>query len=159
MQLLTKTIQYMHVQELVKSTLRKFCLINVYASNLLAERFILWEDMRNLIVQESWLVVGDFNNVMVVEERESGCASLVQEMQPMIDCVRECGLVNMRGRGRHFTWTNNTIRSKIDNVLINERWIEEYPEVVAHFSAECLSDHAKSLICLSQSTGKRKHCF
>lgn len=106
MQLLTKTIQYMHVQELVKSTLRKFCLINVYASNLLAERFILWEDMRNLIVQESWLVVGDFNNVMVVEERESGCTSLVQEMQPMIDCVRECGLVNIRGRGRHFTWKN-----------------------------------------------------
>lgn len=105
------------------------------------------------------MVVGEFNNVMLVEEMEGGSTPLVQEMQPFVHCVQECGLLDMRGRGRYFTWSKNTIRSKIDKVLIKEEWVEMYPEVEVFYTAECLSDHTRSLLSLSQHTRKRMHLF
>lgn len=74
----------------------------------------------------------------------------------MLDCLQECGLEDMRCRGRHFTWTNNTITSKIDRILINDKWIEEHAVVVADFATESLFYHIKSIIVHMHLTPRRR---
>lgn len=83
----------------------------------------------------------------------------VQEMQPFADCLGGCGLVDMRSRWRTFTWTNNTICSKIDRVLVNEALVDSYPEVELWFKEEGLSDHTRLIITMSNQPRKRAHCF
>lgn len=117
-------------------------------SNLLSERLVLWDDLRKLRVTAPWMITGDFNNVLRAKEREGGNTPSIQEMRPFVECLEDCGLTDMRSRGRTFTWTNNTIRSKIDRVLVNEGWIDVHPDVEAHFTAVGLSDHTKSPIRL-----------
>lgn len=105
------------------------------------------------------MVVGDFNNVLTIEEWQGGNVPSTQEIQPFAYCLGAYGLVDMRSRGRSFTWTNNTIRSMIDRVLVNEQWVEEFPEVEAWFQSESLSDHTRSHINLDTQPRKRKFCF
>lgn len=114
--LLGRTDQYIHLRVQMKATLQQFFLTIVYASNAAAERLVLWDDLRNLTTHDAWLVGGDFNNVLRPDEREGGQHPLESEFAPFADFLGDCSLEDMRGRGRFFTWTNNTIRSKIDRV-------------------------------------------
>lgn len=70
---------------------------------------------------------GGFNNVLRPEETEGGSTAQIQEYGPFADCVESCELDYMRSMGHFFTWSNGTIRSKIDRTLINLKWMELFP--------------------------------
>lgn len=143
---LAKNSQMMHFRVMIKSTLQQFMLTVAYASNQLSDRLFLWDDLRKLQHRMPWIVAGDFNNVLRVEEREGGNVPSVQEMQPFANCFTDCGLTDMRSRGRKFTWTNNDIRSKIDRILVNEAWLDDFPAAETWYQAEELSDDTKSVV-------------
>lgn len=67
------------------------------------------------------------------DEREGGITPLVQEYGPFAELVDDKGLEDMRSTGRKFTWTNGSIHSKIDRVLINVQWIDIFPHIQAEF--------------------------
>lgn len=100
-----------------------------------------------------------FNNVLRPTEREGGQVPLPAEYEPFADCLTECSLEDMKARGRVFTWTNNSIRSKIDRVLINDMWMHNYPYAEVEFQAELLSDHTRSVIQLTHEIRKRRPQF
>lgn len=55
--------------------------------------------------------------------------------------------------GCHLTWTNGVVWSKLDRVMVNDRWIQEGREIYAHFLPEgCLSDHSPSITTIGVTT-------
>lgn len=102
---------------------------------------------------------GNFNNVLKPGEREGGQEPLEAEFEPFTDCLCDCSLEVMRGKGRFFTWTNKTIRSKIDRILINPKWMETFPEMETFYTSEQLSDHTRILFQFTKDSRKRKSCF
>lgn len=131
----------------------------VYASNNAAERLTLWDNIRSLQTDDVWIVGGDFNNMLRIGEHVGGHDPLESEFEPFADCLSDCSLEDMRGRGCFFTWTNKTIRSKIDRVLVNPKWMETFPAVKVFFAQEQLSDHTRSIVQFNTKNRKRKTCF
>lgn len=138
---------FIQLELVCKSTQGRFALTVVYAPNELAERYALWDRLCTLSrsVLGPWLVMGDFNNVLTVEERIGGLQPNV-ELMPFKECLSECGLEDMHSSARVFTWNNGTIWSKIDRALINEAWIRDFSGVEAYFAPENVSDHSPILI-------------
>lgn len=52
-----------------------------------------------------WIVLGDFNVVMNMDERV-GSRVRLHEVADFIECVEQCELADLEQRGRFFTWTN-----------------------------------------------------
>lgn len=58
---------------------------------------------------------------------------------------------DMRYYGCQFTWTNKhedgtRIFSKLDRVLVNELWVDRFPDAETKFIEERLSDHCPALV-------------
>ncbi|CAI9089563.1 OLC1v1024154C1 [Oldenlandia corymbosa var. corymbosa] len=70
----------------------------VYGSNQGGEREELWETLIGLsgTVDGSWVVIGDFNNVMQREERLGGHGVSLTEIQGMRRCIEECEMQDIK---------------------------------------------------------------
>lgn len=71
-------------------------------------------------IQGPWAVMGDFNNVLNVEERV-GSKVTVAEIRDFKYCVEICQLQDLKSSGSYYTWTNKQqgeerVVSKIDSV-------------------------------------------
>lgn len=66
----------------------------VYAKNQLVNRRDLWMNIKGLAntIQDPWMVIGDYNNVLTVADRMGGC--LVQKVKyiDLKDMMNEVGL-------------------------------------------------------------------
>ena len=60
--------------------------------------------------------------------------------------------------GCYFTWTNNTVWTKLDRVLVNSKWWNADFSGLAHFLPPgCLSDHSAAIVPIFyQGVGKKK---
>lgn len=74
-------------------------------------------------IQDPWVVIGGYNNVLTVEDIMGGC--LVQEVE-YVDLeyiMNEVGLFEHAINGNHHTWSNKhnnwTIYSRIDRAICN----------------------------------------
>ncbi|KAJ8419335.1 hypothetical protein Cgig2_017699 [Carnegiea gigantea] len=69
---------------------------------------------------------------------------LVSDIRDMRDFMESCELQEMRCIGPYYSWTNKTIMSRIDHVLINDVWNDLY-------DANSLSDHIPLVVQFLQS--------
>ncbi|GJY73859.1 RNA-directed DNA polymerase, eukaryota, reverse transcriptase zinc-binding domain protein [Tanacetum coccineum] len=75
--------------ETIPCKVKIFCSF-VYAANTAIERRNVWNDLcmaKNVIVNHSWLVMGDFNVTMDCNEHSFGGLAITRDMQEFIDCV------------------------------------------------------------------------
>ena len=102
-------------------TAKYFYFTLIYGSIDDAERIQLWSILKSYedCMTEPWLIGGDFNNVLAIDERVGGNTPLA-EIRPFKDCIEACGLQDLQFTGNFYTWTNRQIFSKIDQVLINQ---------------------------------------
>ncbi|KAJ8429857.1 hypothetical protein Cgig2_023094 [Carnegiea gigantea] len=73
------------------------------------------------------------------------------ELEDLNNLFHTCELQEMRWTGDYYSWTNKTIWSRIDRVLINAYWFEPFDFTLTHYLTNGLSDHAPMLI---KFTGK-----
>ena len=69
-----------------------------------------------------WLLLGDFNSVLSAIERVNGANVSTYEVRDFQDCCMSTGLSDLQLMGCYFTWTNNTVWSKLGRVLVNSLW-------------------------------------
>lgn len=147
-----------------------FTVAFVYARNIPEERIPLWNQLRefassSLISQSPWLIMGDFNQVLSVSEVYSITRPVIspQGMATLSDCLQDCQIFDMAFRGCEFTWTNkspsNPKARKLDRALINEKWLERFPDSSAFFDSPGSSDHSPCLVSLSNELTSRKSRF
>ncbi|XP_074290339.1 uncharacterized protein LOC141617068 [Silene latifolia] len=136
----------------------------VYGCNADSDRVALWDSLIALKanVHGPWLVMGDFNNVLYVDER-IGSQVTDAEVKGFQNCVDVCGLYDLVSTGAYFTWNNKQegdtrVYSRIDRVLANDDWILNRPNGVVSFLPEGLYDHSPCLIELGEDLVKKlKH--
>lgn len=61
--------------------------------------------------------MGDFNNVLGVDERIGGLPPIHTEIMPFQECLTKCGVEDIHSSCSVFTCSSGTIFSKIDRAL------------------------------------------
>ncbi|XP_074305916.1 uncharacterized protein LOC141641142 [Silene latifolia] len=67
-------------------------------------------------------------------------------MDDFITCLNACGMLDIPATGAFFTWTNKqdaTHRKyiRLDRFLVNQEWVDVFPDMHAHFHPEGLMDN------------------
>ncbi|XP_074271346.1 uncharacterized protein LOC141595280 [Silene latifolia] len=127
----------------------------------LTERRNLWRDLKTYssLVDDAWIIGGDINNVLYSNER-LGSEITLAEVKPFLDFTHDCKITDLKAFGSFFTWNNKQevatrVYSRIDRALINDKWLEAFPDAYAHFMTEGTFDHCPCVIHLD-GTPRRK---
>ncbi|XP_019224694.1 PREDICTED: uncharacterized protein LOC109206328 [Nicotiana attenuata] len=109
----------------------------IYASNILSERKLLWEQLTTIArtTSENWFIGGDFNEVLKARDKFGGNPINLSRSNQFWNCINKYNLIDLGYKGSKYTWTNkrysncNTlILERIDRCFANEGWIKQYPE-------------------------------
>lgn len=131
------------------------------------ERRELWADIKNhydspVIKKKPWMVVGDFNETLFNEEHSSSSGS-TPGMREFQEAVQYCSLLDSTSHGPCFTWNNRRaeglISKKLDRVLINDHWVQLFPQSYSVFEGGGCSDHLRCRIQLLPQASKPKRPF
>ncbi|XP_074298341.1 uncharacterized protein LOC141629200 [Silene latifolia] len=123
------TAQLIHAKVFDKTRDCHFLFTLVYGFNKDKERESLWESLVSIGkgIDSSWMVCGDFNSLMHLNERIGGAQVQWHDVLPMKQMAVRCDLTELKSIGSFFTWNNkhengSKVYSKIDRVLINTEW-------------------------------------
>ncbi|XP_074305243.1 uncharacterized protein LOC141640292 [Silene latifolia] len=131
----------------------------VYRSNEEEERLKLWEDPKRIKDNWNgpWSICGDFNNLLDFNER-IGRPVHWTNITEFMECVDYCEIMDIKAQGDYFTWNNkqepsSRVFSRLDRFMINEKWMQLYPDAYGFFLPEDLS---KKIIgsCMFQVVSK-----
>ncbi|XP_074315902.1 uncharacterized protein LOC141652260 [Silene latifolia] len=160
------TIQNIHAQVFDKTSKKTFWYTVVYGLNKYAEREDLWRSIRNYncSIADPWLICGDFNVILNWNERIGGAIVTNAEIQPLKNLVHDCNLSDLKATGAFYTWTNkhehgSKVYIRIDTLLCNEFWFDEYPDSYTHFLPEGMFDHCPCLIQFEEARQRRGASF
>ena len=148
------------------------------------DRRALWEDLKNhqyspMIRNKPWIVMGDFNETLEVEEHSDHATSpmVSHGMREFQEMVRYCSMIDMSFQGPKFTWTNKReTYKKSDRTLVNSAWVQTLPQSHIeykfkaykspnHISTRCVfeaggcSDHLRCRIQIRANVLKPKRPF
>ncbi|XP_062108179.1 uncharacterized protein LOC133819045 [Humulus lupulus] len=144
--------QHVHCVVKMAGQASAFCLTFVYGYNTIEERKSLWNNLVQLkFPVSSWLILGDFNSVFNVDDRNGGNPITHNEMADSNHWLSQVHIEALKSHGSVFTWTNNQagtnrIYSKIDHIFVNEEWHDHFPNSAARFSWESISDHCSCVV-------------
>ncbi|XP_038716583.1 uncharacterized protein LOC120009920 [Tripterygium wilfordii] len=125
--------------------------------NIFLFRRRLWEDLRKWFSTSPWIIMGDFNSILSEAEKHRGSPVSNYEVDDFRGCCSDLGYT-----GNHFTWSNGSIWSKIDRVLVNPFWFTLQMLSHVHFPPPgAFSDHSPATVQLGamQLQGKRAFKF
>ena len=109
--------------------------------------------------------MGDFNETLASSEHSLGTISSTTQrgMQDFQSAVTTCNLTDLAATGPTFTWTNkrpvNPIAKKQDRVLVNENWLDKYPQSYTSLEPSGVSDHVRCWIRLETPPPGNKRPF
>ncbi|XP_074300540.1 uncharacterized protein LOC141631817 [Silene latifolia] len=97
-------------------------------------------------------------------ERIGGTDVTLAEILPMRKALDDCQLQEGKMIGSYFTWNNKQddgtrVYSKIDRVLINDAWLQRFPDSVAQFLPEGHFDHCPCVIQFNRTSAWKKAPF
>ncbi|KAH0655237.1 hypothetical protein KY285_030119 [Solanum tuberosum] len=137
----------------------------IYANNESQNREEMWRDLVQIGrgIQKSWLLCGDFNNVLATEDR-TGSPVLPGETQAFQGCIDTLQLTALRQSGRHFTCCHrqqdgSRVHSKIDWAFRNFQWTVNYGHVEVEFLSPGVSDHSPIVIQVSTRPPSKPKSF
>ncbi|XP_048491598.1 uncharacterized protein LOC125492899 [Beta vulgaris subsp. vulgaris] len=145
--ILSMSSQFIHCEVKPTQGGKGFFCTFVYGFNEISSRGALWDGIREIAkkVEGGWVLMGDFNDLSSVDDR-IGSTVRVAEIRPMMDCLNECGLTDVKASGKYFTWTNKQegtarVFSRIDRVIANSIWLDSFDQAAVTFLPEGDFDH------------------
>ncbi|KAL0873789.1 hypothetical protein Bca101_023494 [Brassica carinata] len=151
-------------------TVQSFTAAFVYARNRREERVELWNKIKEFsrarnFQHSPWILLGDYNQVLSADEVFSSTPYTLcqQGVQDFSDCIEESIIFDLAFRGCHHTWYNKSVTNpksrKIDRALVNEAWLDSFPNSYAFFDSPGSSDHTPCIIYLANQLSPRKCRF
>ncbi|XP_048491567.1 uncharacterized protein LOC125492871 [Beta vulgaris subsp. vulgaris] len=144
--------QFIHCEIKPTQGVSEFNCTFVYGFNDQMSRGELWKGLRMIAsnCRGPWVVMGDFNALSSVEDR-IGAAVRVGEIAPMLSCINDYGLADIKATERHFTWNNKQdglarVYSRIDRGLATTSWMETFELAEVVFLPEGNFDYAPALL-------------
>ncbi|XP_021979684.1 uncharacterized protein LOC110875791 [Helianthus annuus] len=162
--LLAQSSQVMHFQIIFKQDKKLlFCSV-VYAANYYITRRELWQHLSKhkvLVGNNPWVILGDFNSALNLDDKSMGASNISPGMREFQECVLDIEVFDINSSGMHFTWNQKPkegvgLLKKIDRIMGNTPFVDIFPNSVAFFHPNRLSDHCPCLLKIP-ATEKRKH--
>ncbi|XP_074288780.1 uncharacterized protein LOC141613937 [Silene latifolia] len=155
---------FIHSKVTIKATQKIFFLTFIYAFNEGSDRLDFWDKLRTFASHGApWAIAGDFNTVISPDER-LGAATKQEDMYAFVDCLSDYGMTDIHATGAYFTWTNkqdpnHRKYSRLDRFLVNKEWLDEFPDMNAHFHPEGIMDHTPCIVRNVRLDGRRSTSF
>ncbi|GAA0167309.1 hypothetical protein LIER_40352 [Lithospermum erythrorhizon] len=113
--------QYMHLRVRCTVTQQVFLATFVYHVYNVSRRRNLWEYLTLLgaSITLPWIVLGDFNCFLFPQDKRGGQALTAYLFHDLQEFMMATSLVDASSSGSFYTWTNGSIWSKLDRVLMN----------------------------------------
>nr|XP_023872395.1 uncharacterized protein LOC111985008 [Quercus suber] len=154
-EVLASTEQEIHAIIRVRSQSLSWIVSAIYASPRFAERCMLWDNLKLIATLHDlpWALMGDFNEVIVEEEKVGGNPICQRRVRAILDCMNVCQMMDLGFSGPKFTWTNKRelgglIQCRLDRVWANPDWKSSFPEAKVTHLARVNSDHYPLLLNL-----------
>ena len=147
--LIASSAQALHfsVSSLISQS--SFMITFVYGFNTISARRSLWGDLRRWNSSYPWMVLGDFNSILSSVDKHNGETISSYEISDFQDCCFDLGLHDVNFTGCHFSWTNGSVWSKLDRVLVNPSWSSLQCLTHVHFgNPGAFTDHSPAEVCL-----------
>ncbi|GKD98234.1 RNA-directed DNA polymerase, eukaryota, reverse transcriptase zinc-binding domain protein [Tanacetum coccineum] len=99
------------------------------------ERRSLWNDLRSMkriTYGYPWILMGDFNVTLKIEEHSTGGSRSSGDMQDFVDCVNDIEVEDVNQAGLFFTWIKSPSKPVTSIMKKLDRPCEEFNEVVKH---------------------------
>ena len=82
----------------------------------------------NTINDAPWMVIGDFNEIMRIDEKVGRDDRNANQMASFRDALTDCSLLDMGYTGPSFTWSNKRadhalVRALLDRGMANSAWL------------------------------------
>ncbi|GKD17093.1 RNA-directed DNA polymerase, eukaryota, reverse transcriptase zinc-binding domain protein [Tanacetum coccineum] len=147
---LSQSSQVMHVQVRHKAMDKVLYCSFIYASNNPIARRELCGD---LAVHKgmSWVLMGDFNVALNLEDSHSGSSQMSSAMIDFKDCVSAIDIMDINCTGLYYTWnqkpkSGSGILKKLDRVMGNLEFVDAFPGAHAIFQPYRISDHSPAVL-------------
>ncbi|GJX35824.1 sodium/hydrogen exchanger 6 [Tanacetum coccineum] len=147
--IMAQTNQVMHVQVNTRADRKTLFCSFVYADNYYIDHRVLWSNLvghARLMRNRPWVLLGDFNAALNLEDHSSGGYEPNAAMREFKECVQAMKLADVISTGLHFTWNqkpkgSNGILKKIDRIMGNLQFNDDFPRSFALFQPFRISDH------------------
>ncbi|XP_071704795.1 uncharacterized protein [Rutidosis leptorrhynchoides] len=126
----------------------------VYAHNLYGKRRALWHDLARhsaFVGSHPWVILGDFNVSLELEESSSGSSKVSLAMREFQECIEQIRMTDINHSGFQFTWNqcpnaSTGILKKIDRVMGNDIFLNDFVNAFALFEPYRISDHCPAIL-------------
>lgn len=104
----------------------------VHASVNMVQRRFLWSEMQMISdFKKPWIVSGDFNAVLSVEDKIGGRSPSKRVRLDFNECVDQCQLIQAPKNGLDFSWSNcqqgnKRILCHLDRAFFNLEWLQNF---------------------------------
>ncbi|KAK1386533.1 hypothetical protein POM88_014711 [Heracleum sosnowskyi] len=129
-----------------------FCSI-VYAKNDHVPRRKLWHSLEvfsQLVGDASWLLLGDFNDILSTTKCEGGMVGNSPTIMEFQDCMTKIAIMDLHYDGIQFTWAGSPhgvgVVKKLDRALVNPNFLTKFKGAKCTFLNRGTSDHSPILV-------------
>ncbi|GJS63489.1 RNA-directed DNA polymerase, eukaryota, reverse transcriptase zinc-binding domain protein [Tanacetum coccineum] len=151
---LSQTNQAMHVKIVHKASNKIMYCSFIYAGNKVSKRRVLWSELglhKQVVRGCPWILLGDFNVALNLEDSYSGSSLLNSAMLEFKDCVSNIEVMDINSSGLHFTWNQKPkggggILRKLDRIIRNLEFLDAFPGAHAYFHPYRISDHSPAVL-------------
>jgi hypothetical protein len=136
---------------------RSWFLSAVYGANQGLERRTLWKRLENLkfrLGDVPWILAGDLNAIRDYQEKW-GVGGLSSYDNEFAGCISQLEVDDLAFMGCFHTWSNKQagsafVSKKLDRVLANVKWMQDYGSTSVDFLEAGVSDHSPALIVVER---------
>ncbi|GKC14696.1 RNA-directed DNA polymerase, eukaryota, reverse transcriptase zinc-binding domain protein, partial [Tanacetum coccineum] len=165
--IMSQTNQVMHVQVNTRADHKTLFCSFVYADNYYIDRRELWNNLvghAGLMRNRPWVLLGDFNAALNLEDHSAGGYEPNAAMREFKECVQAMEVSDVNCTGLHFTWNqkskgSNGILKKIDRIMGNLQFSNDFPGFFTIFQRYRISDHSPCVLRIPKVTKPKPKPF
>jgi exonuclease III len=140
---------------------------NVYGPQSLQDKEVFLQTLlyiQNLIFSPHWIIGGDFNMILTLEEKTGGLKRLEPDSARFKSLIEQLKMVDLETRNGIFTWSNKRIgpqhvACRLDRFLVSEALLESDQALEANILPKSGSDHWPIVFCLDPGLPARPKPF
>ncbi|GJR00677.1 RNA-directed DNA polymerase, eukaryota, reverse transcriptase zinc-binding domain protein [Tanacetum coccineum] len=148
-----------------------FCTF-VYAANGGEERKELWKDLhihKRIVDNNAWAILGDMNVTLTPNEHSTCISTMSSDMNDFKNCINSIEVEDLASSGLFFIWTKNLFKvktgdttgvlKKLDMIMVNEEFLDKYPQSHATFLPYLISNHSPNIIIIPKVIKPKRRAF
>nr|GEU88868.1 probable glucan 1,3-beta-glucosidase A [Tanacetum cinerariifolium] len=107
----------------------------------------------------------DFNVTLKLKEHYSGSSVMTSDIGEFKDVINSLEIEDLCSTAFHFTWIKslknpqNSILKKLDRIMMNDDFLEQYGQAHGMFLPFMVSDHSPSMLIIPSIIAKKKKSF